>query len=136
MGRSGASFSLIRPKKCWSSGGPSSLQMTLCKGTVICNNPCSSIPFDFGHLWNSPLCKSHLQMNGGSRIIQIIICNNPCSSVPLILVIQRTILFANDNLQRNRGARRRPDHLDDHLQQSLLLCPLNFSHLVDRPLCK
>ena len=39
-----------------------------------------------------------------------------CSSVPLILVIRRTVLFANDHLQRNGRARRRPNHPDDHLQ--------------------
>ena len=32
--------------------------------------------------------------------------------------------------------RRRPDHLDDHLQQSLLLRPLDFGHPENRPLCK
>ena len=32
--------------------------------------------------------------------------------------------------------RRRPDHPDDHLQQSVLLRPLDFGHPEDRPLCK
>ena len=73
-GRSGMNF--IQPKKCWSSGGPSSLQMTICKGT-----------------------EEHRR----GWVIQMVICNNPCSSVPLILVIWRTVLFANDHLQRNGG---------------------------------
>ena len=60
----------------WSSGEPSSLQMTICKG---------------------------IQEHGGGWIIWMIICNNPCSYVPLILVIWRTVLFVNDHLQRNRG---------------------------------
>ena len=53
-----------------------------------------------------------------------------------MLVIQRTVLFANDHLQRNRGARRRPDRPDGHLQQSVLLRPFDFGHLEDSTLCK
>ena len=49
-----------------------------------------------------------------------------------VLVIRRTILFANDHLQRNRGAQRRPDYPDGHLQQSMLLHPFDFGHLKDR----
>ena len=95
--------------KMCSSGGPSSLQMTICK-------------------WK--------EEHGGGRIIQKVICNNPCSSIPLILVIWRTVLFANDHLQRNGGAQRRPDHPDGHLQQSVLLRPFDFGHLEDSPVCK
>ena len=47
-------------EKCWSSGGPSSLQMTICKGT---------------------------EEHRGGRIIQMVIFNNPRSSIPLILFI-------------------------------------------------
>jgi hypothetical protein len=50
------------------------------------------------------------------------ICSNSYNSVPLILVILRTILFANHHLQRNGGAQRRPNHVDDQLQQSVLFC--------------
>ena len=64
--------------ECWSSGGPPSLKKTICKGR---------------------------EEHGGGRIIQMVICNNPCSSVPLILVIFRTVLFANDHLQKNGGGR-------------------------------
>ena len=53
-----------------------------------------------------------------------------------MLVIQRTVLFANDHLQRNRGARRRPDRPDGLLQQSVLLRPFDFGHPENRPLCK
>ena len=60
------------------------------------------------------------QKQGGGRIIQMKICSNSYNSVPLILVILRTILFANHHLQRNGGAQRRPNHVDDQLQQSVL----------------
>ena len=62
------------------------------------------------------------QKQGGGRIIQMKICSNSYNSVPLILVILRTILFANHHLQRNGGAQRRPNHVDDQLQQSVLFC--------------
>ena len=129
-GRSGANFNPIQ-KKCWSSGGPSSLQMTIYKGTeehgggqiiqmVICNNPCLSVPLILV-IWRTVLFASdHLQRYGGDWIIWMIICNNSCSFVPLLLVIQRTVLFANDHLQRKGRARRRPNHPDDHFQGSLI----------------
>ena len=41
-----------------------------------------------------------------------------------MLAIRMTVLFANDHLQRNRGARRRPDDPDGHLQQSCSSIPL------------
>ena len=47
-------------------------------------------------------CKGMEEHRGG-RIIQMVISNNPCSFVPLTLVIWRTVLFANDHLQRNEG---------------------------------
>ena len=74
--RSGAKFNPIRPKHCWSSGGPSSLQMTL-----------------------------FTEEHGGGLIIQMVICDILCSSIPLILMlaIWRTVLFAKDHLQRNGG---------------------------------
>ena len=86
-------------EQCWSSRGPSSLQMTICKGTeehgggrtiqmVICNNPCSSVPLIFV-IWRTVLlANDHLQRNRGGRIFRMIICNNSCSFVPLILIIR------------------------------------------------
>ena len=53
-----------------------------------------------------------------------------------MLVIRRTVLFANDHLQRNGGVQRWTDHPDGNLQQSLLLHPFDFGHLKDSPLCK
>ena len=64
--------------ECWSSGGPPSLQMTICKG---------------------------MEEHSGGPITQMVICNNPCSFVPLTLVIWRTVFFANDHLHRNGGGR-------------------------------
>ena len=42
----------------------------------------------------------------------------------------------SSSLQRSRGARRRPDHQDGHLQQCVLLHSFNFGNLKDSPLCK
>ena len=72
-----------------------------------------------GYPEDRPLCKG-TEKQGGGRIIQMKICSNSYNSVPLILVILRTILFANHHLQRNGGAQRRPNHVDDQLQQSVL----------------
>ena len=72
-----------------------------------------------GYPEDRPLCKG-TKKQGGGRIIQMKICSNSYNSVPLILVILRTILFANHHLQRNGGAQRRPNHVDDQLQQSVL----------------
>ena len=139
-GRSGANP--IRPKNV---GHPE--DRPLSKGTeehggrriiqiIICNILCSSVPLILV-IWKSVLfANDHLQRNGGGRIIQMIICNNSCSSVPLILVIRKSALFANDHFQRNGGARKRPNHRDDRLQQSVLLRPLDFGHPENRPLCK
>ena len=74
-----------------------------------------------GYPEDRPLCKG-TEKQGGGRIIQMKICSNSYNSVPLILVILRTILFANHHLQRNGGAQRRPNHVDDQLQQSVLFC--------------
>ena len=104
MCMSGANFSPIWPKKCWSSGGLSFLQMTICKGTdehgggqiiqmVSCNNPCSSIPLIMV-IWRTVLFANYyFQGSWGGRIFRMIICNNSCSSVPLILVIRRTTML-------------------------------------------
>ena len=53
-----------------------------------------------------------------------------------MLIIRRTVLFANDHLLRNGGAQRRPDHPDGHLQQTVLLRPFDFGHPENRPLWK
>ena len=61
-------------------------------------------PKNVGHPEDRPLCKG-TEEHEGRRIIQMIICNILCSSVPLILVIWKSVLFANDHLQRNGGGR-------------------------------
>ena len=90
-------------------------------------------------------------------------CQFQPHSTQKMLVIRRTVLFANDPLQRNGHLQqsvllhpfwfwssveqsslqitfanewRKPDHPNNNLQQSVLLRPLDFGHPEDRPLCK
>ena len=74
------------------------------------------------------------QKDGGAWIVAIDHLDDPASSVLL-----HSFNFGNlkdSPLCKFPKERRRPDHPDDHLQQSLLLRPLDFGHLEDRPLCK
>ena len=68
--------------------------------------------------------RSGANFSPGGRIIQKVICKNPWSSIPLVLVIWRTVLFANDHLQRNRGG------------QIIQILPLDFGHQENRPIWK
>ena len=84
-GRSGANFSPIQPKKCWSSRGQFSLQMTICKGKEEAGSsrwsfatipaPPSPWFWSFGEPSSLQMiiCKG-TEEQGGGQIIRWIIC--------------------------------------------------------------